>query len=84
MCRHCAWCRRWSSNGLLGVSAVQQLCVRSSRVRMNQARKRIIGRRWVIAGIKFAEVARIPRLVPKMWLSERSKLSKKCQIRLTV
>ena len=40
-------------------------------------------RRWVIAGIKFAGAARILRLAPKMWLSKRSKLSKKCQIRLT-
>ena len=38
----------------------------------------------IIAGIKFAGVPRIPRLVPKVWLSKRSKLSKKCQIRLTV
>ena len=28
--------------------------------------------------------ARIPRLVPKTWLSKRSKLLKRCQIRLTV
>ena len=42
------------------------------------------GRRWIIAGIKFAGLARTPRFVPKMWLSKRSKLSKKCQIRLTV
>ena len=50
----------------------------------SRSRKRTAGRRWVIAGIKFAGVARIPRLVPKMWLSKPSKLSKKCQIRLTV
>ena len=28
-------------------------------------------------GIKFAGVARVPRLVPKVWLSKRSKLSEK-------
>ena len=39
----------------------------------SRSRKRTAGRRWVIAGIKFAGVARIPRLVPKMWLSYRSK-----------
>ena len=39
----------------------------------SRSRKRTAGRRWVIAGIKFAGVARIPRLVPKMWLSNRSK-----------
>ena len=46
---------------------------RSARTRMTLTRpicrKRIPGRRWIIAGIKLAEVARIPRLVPKMWLN---------------
>ena len=61
---------------------------RSARTRMSSARprsrKRTAGRRWIIAGIKFTGVARIPTLVPKMWLSKRSKLLKRCQTRLAV
>ena len=71
--KHGVWVSRWC---------------RSARTRMGptrpRCRKRTAGRRWVIAGIKFAGVARIPRLVPKMWLSKRYKLLKRCQIRLAV
>ena len=56
---------------------------RSARTRP-RCRKWTAGRRWIIAGIFFAGLARIPRLVPKKWLSERSKLLKRCQTRLTV
>ena len=52
--------------GIEAWSLIQQVC-RSARTRMSptrpRCRKRTAGRRWVIAGIKFAGVARIPRLV---------------------
>ena len=40
-------------------------------------------RETLVAGSKIAGLARIPRLVPKTWQSERSKLLKRCQTRLT-
>ena len=56
------------------------------KVRPTRPRRRkwTARKRWITAGIKIAGLARIPRLVPKTWLSERSKLSKRCQTRLTV
>ena len=66
----CSWIIMGSKRGV----CLRRWC-RSARMRM---------RRWIIAGIKFAGVARILGLVPKVWLSKRSKLKKRCQIRLAV
>ena len=79
----CSWSTMGSKHGVW----FSRWC-RSARTRMSptrpRCRKRTAGRRWVTAGIKFAGVARIPRFVPKMWLSKRYKLLERCQIRLTV
>ena len=54
-------------------SVIQQVVSFSSAESETHAieASRTAGRRRVIAGSKIAGLARIPRLVPKTWLSER-------------